>query len=40
MAICGGAGSRIAGLTLVEIYRDVKTGHPTEALEIYGRGWM
>jgi len=24
-----------AGLALVEIYRDVKTGHPNEALEIY-----
>jgi hypothetical protein len=24
-----------AGLALVEIYRDVKTGHPTEALEIF-----
>ena len=27
--------SESAGLALVEIYRDVKTGHPTEALEIF-----
>jgi hypothetical protein len=25
-----------AGLALLEMYRDVKTGHPTEALETYG----
>ncbi len=24
-----------AGLTLIELYRDVKTGHPAEAIEIY-----
>ena len=28
-----GAGS--AGLTLVELYRDVKTGHPAEAIELF-----
>jgi tetratricopeptide (TPR) repeat protein len=29
------AGERSAGLTLVELYRDVKTGHPDEAIEIF-----
>jgi tetratricopeptide (TPR) repeat protein len=28
-------GTESAGLALVEIYRDVKTGHPTEALEMF-----
>ena len=26
-----------AGLALVEMYRDIKTGHPAEAIEIFGR---
>jgi tetratricopeptide (TPR) repeat protein len=28
-------GAKSAGLTLVELYRDVKTGHPDEAIEIF-----
>jgi predicted Zn-dependent protease len=28
-------GEQSAGLALVEIYRDVKTGHPAEAVEIF-----
>ena len=32
-----GAGEESAGLALVEIYRDVKTGHPQEAIEIFER---
>ena len=28
-------GMESAGLALVEIYRDVKTGHPAEAIEIF-----
>ncbi|HTW95405.1 MAG TPA: hypothetical protein VMD30_11455 [Tepidisphaeraceae bacterium] len=31
----GAPASNSAGLALVEIYRDVKTGHPREALEIF-----
>jgi tetratricopeptide (TPR) repeat protein len=31
----GAGGSAAAGLALVEIYRDVKTGHPAEAVEIF-----
>lgn len=31
----GPGGSESAGLALVEMYRDVKTGHPTEAIEIF-----
>lgn len=30
-------GQESAGLALVEIYRDVKTGHPEEAIEIFER---
>jgi hypothetical protein len=31
----GGTGDAAAGLTLVEMYRDVKTGHPGEAIELF-----
>lgn len=31
----GGASQQSGGLALVEIYRDVKTGHPEEALELF-----
>jgi hypothetical protein len=30
-----GGGDDSAGLALVELYRDVKTGHPTEAIELF-----
>lgn len=29
------SGDESAGLTLIEIYRDVKTGHPAEAIELF-----
>jgi len=29
----GGGGKESSGLALIELYRDVKTGHPTEAIE-------
>ncbi|MCC7352007.1 MAG: hypothetical protein IT446_15720 [Phycisphaerales bacterium] len=31
------SGDESAGLTLIEIYRDVKTGHPAEAIELFTR---
>jgi len=31
----GAAGAESAGLALLEIYRDVKTGHPAEAIETF-----
>jgi tetratricopeptide (TPR) repeat protein len=31
----GGGTDHSGGLALVEIYRDVKTGHPTEAIELF-----
>jgi tetratricopeptide (TPR) repeat protein len=31
----GAGGGELAALALVEIYRDVKTGHPVEALEMF-----
>jgi tetratricopeptide (TPR) repeat protein len=31
----GGASDHSGGLALVEIYRDVKTGHPNEAIELF-----
>jgi hypothetical protein len=30
-----GPGFESAGLALIEIYRDVKTGHPAEAIELF-----
>src|SRR6476469_6385661 len=30
-----GPGLEYAGLALIEIYRDVKTGHPDEAIELF-----
>jgi hypothetical protein len=33
-----GAGES-GGLALLEIYRDVKTGHPTEAIELFDKKW-
>lgn len=31
------AGMLASGLTLVELYRDVKTGHPNEAIELFAK---
>ena len=35
--VAGAAGAESAGLALLEIYRDVKTGHPAEAVEIFDK---
>ena len=33
----GEAGRESAGLALIELYREVKTGHPTEAIERFAK---